>query len=81
MKSLAAARALLQKPDYLFLDEATSALDVETEEAVYEALHARLPNTAMVSVAHRETLGRFHQHTMTLRATGDVEPSQVAGAA
>lgn len=78
---LAAARALLQKPDYLFLDEATSALDVETEEAVYEALHARLPNTAMVSVAHRETLGRFHQHTMTLRATGDVEPSQVAGAA
>lgn len=78
---LAAARALLQKPDYLFLDEATSALDVETEEAVYEALHARLPSTAMVSVAHRETLGRFHQHIMTLRAIGDVEPSQVAGAA
>ncbi|MDR3398669.1 MAG: ABC transporter ATP-binding protein/permease [Pandoraea sp.] len=78
---LAAARALLQKPDYLFLDEATSALDVETEEAVYEALHTRLPGTAMISVAHRETLGSFHQHTMTLRATNDVAPSRVVGAA
>lgn len=77
---LAAARALLQKPDYLFLDEATSALDVETEEAVYEALHTRLPGTAIVSVAHRDTLGRFHQHIMTLHATGDVEPPRVLGA-
>ncbi|APD13797.1 ABC transporter ATP-binding protein [Pandoraea pulmonicola] len=71
---LAAARALLQKPDYLFLDEATSALDVETEEAVYSALHANLPTTTMVSVAHRETLARFHQHTMTLRGAIDPEP-------
>ena len=78
---LATARALLQKPDYLFLDEATSALDVETEEAVYEALHARLPSTTMVSVAHRETLGRFHQHTMTLHAAGDVAPPRVVDAA
>jgi putative ATP-binding cassette transporter len=78
---LAAARALLQKPDYLFLDEATSALDVQTEEAVYEALHTHLPGTAMISVAHRETLGSFHQNTMTLRATNDVEPSRVVGAA
>lgn len=78
---LAAARALLQKPDYLFLDEATSALDVQTEEAVYEALHARLPATTLVSVAHRDTLGRFHQHTLTLPATADVERSRVVGAA
>ncbi|MBN9116187.1 MAG: ABC transporter ATP-binding protein/permease [Pandoraea sp.] len=78
---LATARALLQKPDYLFLDEATSALDVETEEAVYEALHARLPGTTMVSVAHRETLGRFNQQTMTLHAAGDVAPQRVVDAA
>ncbi len=78
---LAAARALLQKPDYLFLDEATSALDVETEEAVYRALHTRLTGTTLVSVAHRETLGSFHQHTMTLHAASEVEPTQMVGAA
>lgn len=77
---LAAARALLQKPDFLFLDEATSALDVETEEAVYDALHAQLPDTAIVSVAHRDTLARFHQHTMTLHAVNEVEPPRVVGA-
>ncbi|WP_353192680.1 ABC transporter ATP-binding protein/permease [Pandoraea pnomenusa] len=77
---LAAARALLQKPDYLFLDEATSALDVETEEAVYEALHARLPATTIVSVAHRETLARFHQHTMTLNGAHAIEAQQMANA-
>ncbi|AKC68582.1 ABC transporter ATP-binding protein/permease [Pandoraea oxalativorans] len=77
---LAAARALLQKPDFLFLDEATSALDVETEEAVYDALHARLPDTAIVSVAHRDTLARFHQHTMTLHAVNEIEPPRVVGA-
>ncbi|WP_087721587.1 ABC transporter ATP-binding protein/permease [Pandoraea sp. PE-S2T-3] len=78
---LAAARALLQKPDFLFLDEATSALDVETEEAVYDALHANLPDTTMVSVAHRETLGRFHQHTMTLHPVEEVAPPRAVGAA
>lgn len=78
---LAAARALLQKPDYLFLDEATSALDVETEEAVYEALHARLPSTTIVSVAHRDTLSRFHQHTLTLDGTAGSAPQLAAGGA
>ncbi|VVE56554.1 Vitamin B12 transport ATP-binding protein BacA [Pandoraea iniqua] len=78
---LAAARALLQKPDFLFLDEATSALDVETEEAVYDALHANLPDTTIVSVAHRETLVRFHQHTMTLHPVEEVAPPRAVGAA
>jgi len=78
---LAAARALLQKPDFLFLDEATSALDVETEEAVYDALHANLPDTTMVSVAHRETLSRFHQHTMTLHPVEEISPPRAVGAA
>ncbi|HEX4571153.1 MAG TPA: ABC transporter ATP-binding protein/permease, partial [Dongiaceae bacterium] len=40
---LAFARALLQRPDWLFLDEATSALDPETEAALYKLLIERLP--------------------------------------
>ncbi|BFG74803.1 ABC transporter ATP-binding protein/permease [Paraburkholderia terrae] len=61
---LAAARALLQQPDFLFLDEATSALDPENESIIYNALIERLPNAAIVSVAHRKTLEAFHEHTL-----------------
>jgi putative ATP-binding cassette transporter len=61
---LAAARALLQKPDFLFLDEATSALDPENESVVYHALIEHLPNAAIVSVAHRKSLEAFHEQTL-----------------
>ena len=56
---LAFARALLQKPDFLVLDEATSALDEDTEAAMYELVGA-LPRSAIISVAHRSTVARFH---------------------
>jgi putative ATP-binding cassette transporter len=61
---LAAARALLQKPDFLFLDEATSALDPDNESVIYNALIERLPDAAIVSVAHRKTLEAFHDQTL-----------------
>jgi putative ATP-binding cassette transporter len=64
--SIAAARALLQKPDYLFLDEATSALDRDTERVIYEELLKRLPKTAFISVAHSEALAPLHSHTLDL---------------
>jgi putative ATP-binding cassette transporter len=49
---LAAARALLHRPDWLFLDEATSALDPETADHVAAVLKERLPETTIVSIAH-----------------------------
>ncbi|CAB3763268.1 ABC transporter ATP-binding protein/permease [Paraburkholderia solisilvae] len=61
---VAAARALLQKPDFLFLDEATSALDPDNEAAIYTALTERLADAAIVSVAHRKTLEAFHDQTL-----------------
>jgi len=64
---LAFARVLLQQPDYLFLDEATSALDGETESSLYNAVITRLPKAAIVSVAHRESLAAFHQHTLEMQ--------------
>ncbi|MCP3024937.1 ABC transporter ATP-binding protein/permease [Cupriavidus basilensis] len=57
---LAFARALLQKPDYLFLDEATSALDEETESAMYRLMVDSLPGAAIISIAHRSTVAAFH---------------------
>jgi putative ATP-binding cassette transporter len=57
---VAIARALLAKPDWLLLDEATTAIDEETENAIYEMLAKRLPQTTIVSIGHRSTLGAFH---------------------
>jgi putative ATP-binding cassette transporter len=63
---LAVARVLLHKPDFVFLDEATSALDPANEAHAYRLLDERLPNTAIVSVAHRESLAAFHPHTLDI---------------
>lgn len=57
---LAFVRALLHRPDMLFLDEASSALDPETEETVYRLLMSELPDTAIISIAHREVIAKFH---------------------
>lgn len=71
---LAFARALLIAPEILFLDEATSALDIDTEQHLYALLLARLPRTALVSVAHRTTVDIFHTHCLL------VQPGKAAAA-
>jgi putative ATP-binding cassette transporter len=63
---LAAARVLLHKPDFLFLDEATSALDPANEAHLYRLLIERLPSTAIVSVAHRESLVSVHENVLDI---------------
>jgi putative ATP-binding cassette transporter len=57
---VAFVRALLAKPDMLLLDEATSALDPDTEENLYELLIGDLPDAAIVSIAHRQAVAKFH---------------------
>jgi putative ATP-binding cassette transporter len=61
---LAIARALLQKPDWLFLDEATSALDPELEAELYRLILERLPNTTLISIAHRTSLEAYHKRRL-----------------
>jgi len=67
---IAFARALLQKPDWLFLDEATSALDEATEARLYRLLRERLPDVALFSVGHRGTLRAFHARELAVRSEG-----------
>lgn len=61
---LAWARALLIRPDWLFLDEATSALDPPSEQALYELLLRELPDTTLVSIAHRPSVAQFHRQRL-----------------
>ncbi|RJG07193.1 ABC transporter ATP-binding protein/permease [Noviherbaspirillum cavernae] len=58
---LAFVRVLLWRPQVLFLDEATSALDAATEEALYELVLRELPAAAVISIAHRDAVAKFHQ--------------------
>ncbi len=64
---LSFARALLIKPAILFLDEATSALDDETEQRMYSLLVSELPETSVISVAHRNSVAKYHQHCWRFR--------------
>ncbi len=64
---LSIARALLQKPHWLFLDEATAALDEGSEAALYRLLIERLPDTAIVSIGHRSSLVPFHSRFFELK--------------
>lgn len=64
---VALARALLLKPDWLFLDEATASLDPEAEAAFYTLLRERLPKAAMVSIAHRPAVAKYHDRALRLR--------------
>ncbi|MGE0858215.1 MAG: ABC transporter ATP-binding protein/permease [Gammaproteobacteria bacterium] len=63
---LAFARALLYRPDWLFLDEATSALDDALERKLYGLLRERLPDTTVVSIAHRPTVAAWHARRLQL---------------
>lgn len=67
---IAFARALVQKPDWLFLDEATSALDEATETRLYRLLRERLGETTVFSVGHRATLRAFHSRQLVVQSNG-----------
>jgi putative ATP-binding cassette transporter len=64
---LAFARALLNKPDWLFLDEATASLPEEAQDALYRLLKEKLPRTTLVSIGHRESLAAQHQRRLVWR--------------
>jgi putative ATP-binding cassette transporter len=68
---IAFARALVQKPDWLFLDEATSAVGEPTEARLYRLVRDRLPRTTLFSVGHRSTLRPFHHRQLFVQPDGD----------
>jgi putative ATP-binding cassette transporter len=77
---IAFARALVQKPDWLFLDEATAAVDEVTEARLYRLVRDRLPGTTLFSVGHRATLRPFHARRLVVERTGNGPASIVEDA-
>ncbi len=78
---IAFARALIQKPAWLFLDEATSAVDEEAEAMLYGLLRQQLPETTVVSVGHRSTLRAFHARRLVVTPNGTGPATVVEAAA
>ncbi len=80
---LAIARAVLRQPGWLLLDEATSAMDMALETKVYELLARRLPDTTIVSIAHRDTLAAHHVRHLSMQPTssGRFAPEDAKAAA
>ncbi len=78
---LAIARAILDKPDWLFLDEATSALDEKLEAEIYRMLSEVLPNTTIISIGHRSTLIALHRRHIEMEPGqgGIFEPTATMG--
>jgi putative ATP-binding cassette transporter len=72
---LAIARAILQQPDWLFLDEATAALDDASEQAMYTLLRSRLPQAAVVSIAHRHGVAAFHTRHIAVAGEDSLIPA------
>jgi vitamin B12/bleomycin/antimicrobial peptide transport system ATP-binding/permease protein len=68
---IAFARALVQKPEWLFLDEATSAVDEASESRLYQLVRERLPETTLFSIGHRATLRPFHTRRLMVQPTGN----------
>lgn len=77
---LAIARALLARPDWLFLDEATASLDPAAEAALYAVLRRRLPDSTLVSIAHRESVVALHDRRIELDGSGHLQETAAASA-
>ena len=61
-------RVLLKKPRWIFLDEVTSALDDDSENTIYGLLKTELPDTTFVSIAHKESVTKFHDRVIEFKS-------------
>jgi putative ATP-binding cassette transporter len=68
---VALVRALLAQPEWLFLDEATASLDPASEGDFYQTLKKRLPNTTIVSIAHRPDVAAIHDRRIVMQCSED----------
>ena len=61
---IAFARLFLHRPNLIIMDEATSALDPASQTQLMNLLIDRIPDAAVVSIAHRPELEAFHDRKL-----------------
>lgn len=71
---IAFARVLLHKPDWIFLDESTSSLDQANEELMYQLIKKEVPHCSIVSVGHRASLEKIHDHIINMSKYSTHQP-------
>lgn len=71
---VAFARALINRPEWLFLDEASAALPEQAQADLYALLRERLPQTTLVSIGHRDSLAQFHGRRLRWETSPGAEP-------
>ena len=67
---IAFARILLTRPKVIFLDESTSAMDAGLESMLYRLIRDALPDSALISVSHRDTVEAHHDRRLELLTDG-----------
>jgi len=70
---VALARALLYDPRILVLDDATSAVDARVEEAVHDALRAKMAGRTTIVIAHRRSTLHLADRIVVLEGGRAVE--------
>ena len=67
MQILAFIRMFYHSPSLAILDEATSAVSLDVVELLYSECVQR--QMTLISVAHRESVRKFHSHNLVLHGT------------
>jgi putative ATP-binding cassette transporter len=67
------ARAMLQRPAWLFMENATNAFDPESERQILEVLQQELPQAAMLTISLHPGLEALHHRTLELSLASETK--------
>lgn len=66
LQRISFVRIFIHDPDWVFLDETTSFLDLNSEQELYNLLKIKLPNCSIISIGHRASLAKYHDHQINM---------------
>jgi putative ATP-binding cassette transporter len=70
-QQLGFARALLQRPDWIFMEGATDAFGPEGEQQILQMLHEALPGASLLVISVHPGLEALHDRTLVLERVAE----------